>query len=698
MHGKKLLFLAGAVILVLATAGSALAVGDAPYNRPNPLMDYVPQERAIYDTRYDLLEEEDCRACHGNSMADRHHYTNIVLIYNRCVDCHAIIDEAPGVQVISDCTNSNCHSWDDVGEMDDSGSPPNGWHHATNYSDSENCTVCHGGGVVAEILPDVVSFSSYPPTVVTPTPYSCENCHWNQGFIAAADRTLIPNGIDPLNDPEDAGHPSTYNHFDRWGNPIGYFEYALDTASGVIPKDILQNYDTHHMGIKGNVASECFKCHANDINDPDWDPTNEELIRYCQICHDINSLHRIFEHVGPVGGDGTQLAVKGWDAVGFHVPGATDPPVVYRRFEANEQCFGCHGGAVPTIVLDTMVAPVITAMDPMAGCPGAHVSLTGTDFDPENIGVIPGREVQFKISGTWTSVPIYSWIDTEVVFEVPGWVMPPGNYKVRVYDQNRDPTFKWSNQVIFTLKDCNSPQTIVRSEGPCDTVKVVLSNPTGVGFGGAQDTISAPGANDGVYRTIMISTSQGEYIPTQITNWANTAVQFRFKNFFEDLDGDYIQGAGDVNLPWCNTLELGAWNVFIRYIFYTDVDNSDSYTDGDFIHQIESSNPLVYVLTDDLNITKLNPKAAPADTVIKIIGINFGATQDGGEVRLGTKPQYNNGALTKGKVQKRIRLWSNTKIKFKLKVPAAWYPILKKRYVWVVKAGEVSDKKYVDIQ
>jgi len=688
MHGKKFLFLAGFVAIVLATSvGAAWAVGNADYNRPNPLMDYVPQENGIYDTRYDYLVESDCRACHGDSLADRHHYSNIVLIYNRCTDCHEILPEPPGVVVIRDCTTSGCHSWDDVGEMDDSGLPPNGWHHSTDLSGSENCVACHDRNFVAEITP-FSSFQQYPPSVVTPTPFSCENCHWDQDVAAAQVGFDGTQGTANL-----AGHPSTFDHQDQWGNPVGYFEYA---------KPILSNWDNHHQGIWGNVAPECQKCHANDPNSPNWDPTDLELIRYCEICHDVSTLHTIYEHVGPPGTGGGD-AVNGWEKVGFHVPGSgDDEPVVYRTFEANEQCFGCHGDAVPTIDLVTDVAPVISAggIEPTAGCPGALVTLTGTNFDPETIGQIVGREVQFKISGNWTDVYVHSWTDTQIVFEVPAWTLAPGNYLVRVFDDNRSPAAnKKSNSVNFTVMDCNSPTTITPDSGPCTTNNITLAGPTGIGFGAAQDTLTAAGATDGVFRVVQVSASQGNYIALQVPTWSNTEVKFKFKRFFEDLDGDYFQDANEPTIEWCDGLALGTWNVFIKYIFYGDSDSSGAYSGSDDImYQVESSNPLIFELTDDPYVTALNPTTIVKGSKLRIIGVNFGPTQQpGDEVRIGKKSQYETDPLNKGSVLSNVRNWSNTKVvvKFKQGVKNAWIPSTK--YVWVVKDGQVSNRSAIKI-
>ncbi len=675
MQGKKFLFLAGAMVLLLATAGTVLAL-NADYNRPNPLMDYVPQEVGIYDTRYDHLGEMDCRACHGDSLADRHHYTDTVLRDKLCTPCHAIIPDPPGVVVIRDCTTSGCHDWIDVGT--------NGWHHNTNLSESENCVACHDRNVVAEITP-FSSFAEYPDSVVTPTPFSCENCHWDQATVDA-----VP-GFNPGVSPDsDAGHPSTFDHYNEWGQYIGYYEYN---------KDIVGNFDTHHMGFKGNVASQCWKCHSNDPLDPSWDPFNPELIRYCEICHDIGTLHTIAEHVGPPGTGGGD-AVDGWEAVDFHVPGTSGNPTTYRTFEANEQCLGCHGDGLPPYLNapDPIAASSITGITPEAGCPGALVELSGSLFGETYIE--GERHVQFKVGTSWQDVPVYSWAHDLVVFEVPAWTFAPGNYKLRVVCDDAPAGLKNSNQVIFTLYDCASPNAIngnsnpAFDSGPADTV-ITLDSGTGQ-FGNSQDTLpGGAGADNGTYHAVEVVASQGTYVALNVNTWNSTKVKFRFRHFFEDLDGDYIQDVGEPTILWCDDLNLGTYSVYLKYIFYEDVDVSGGYTDGDTMFQVETSNPVTFELTNEPLIRANNPKQASATTRVRVLGLNFGPTQTTGEVRVGTRAQYNSDPFNKGKLQNRIKMWSSTKIAFRLKVPATWSG--KRRFVWVIKDGVVSNRRPLDI-
>ena len=76
------LFMLLAIVAVFCIIDTSMAY--ETHNRPKPFMDYVPQERGQLDTRYDKLNEDHCRDCHGISAANRHHATDRVLILRAC--------------------------------------------------------------------------------------------------------------------------------------------------------------------------------------------------------------------------------------------------------------------------------------------------------------------------------------------------------------------------------------------------------------------------------------------------------------------------------------------------------------------------------------------------------------------------------------------------------------------------------------
>jgi hypothetical protein len=436
MFKKTFLFSAATVLVAMMSAATASALLDT-WNRPNPLMDYVSQEMGMYDTTYDLLTDTDCRGCHGDNLADRHHYSPLGLA-GQCDGCHDIISEPPGVFPVRDCTTGGCHSWDDV--------YANGWHHDTDLSAAENCVICHSPNLVAPIGP-FTSFQEYPPSVVTPTPFSCENCHWGQSVVdahALFDGTISTQAL--------AGHPSSFDHYNEWGDFVGYYEYK---------REIFGNHDTHHLGF-----TDCSACHSVDPNDSSWDPDDPELIRYCETCHSVGTLLRIFPHVGPPGTGGGPAA-EGWEAVGFHVGGSSsDLPIVYRgdnadgfstnpveSFEANEMCFGCHEPLPPYDSRECSPGIRINprGIVPAAGQAISLVELTGECFG-DTYG--EGRAVQLKrrVDGAeWIDMPISSWADDRIVFEIPCGTLTPGNYWVRVHNEGSTGSNHYSNQVVFTF-------------------------------------------------------------------------------------------------------------------------------------------------------------------------------------------------------------------------------------------------------
>jgi hypothetical protein len=331
---KFLIFLCAA--LVLATTGLALALC-TDYSRPYPLMDYVSQEKGIYDTSSGNLVEKDCRECHWLSTADRHHGTPTVVRDHLCLPCHTLCTigtpNCPnGYTIERNCLAAGCHD-----------SNVNGGHHAVDLTNADVCITCHNPNLIDELSP-LIDFNTYQPQVnFLPTPFSCENCHWRQTITA---KHYLNDGN---SDPNNPGHPSTYNHYDKWGIFIGFHEYPLP---------INGNMDTHHMGF------ECVTCHSGDPNNLSCnDPI---LIRYCERCHSIASLHSIDAHMSES---------NGWEAV-------ADPdgePSVYRTFTANGKCLACHGGAVQDYTGGLLNKPAIDmgleGVSPAAGSPGAIITL-----------------------------------------------------------------------------------------------------------------------------------------------------------------------------------------------------------------------------------------------------------------------------------------------------------------------------------
>ena len=162
---KVVLILLLSIIMTFVTgiAGTVWAQG-AAYNRPNPSMDYVPQELGIYDTMYNELTEQNCRTCHGNSTSDRHQGVPMAVNDHLCNPCHTLCTEgAPdcenGITIHRNCLTSGCHSWNDVQFGNQK------WHHNTDLTDPENCIACHNPNLIGKISPFHACAESPPPVI-----------------------------------------------------------------------------------------------------------------------------------------------------------------------------------------------------------------------------------------------------------------------------------------------------------------------------------------------------------------------------------------------------------------------------------------------------------------------------------------------------------------------------------------------------
>ena len=691
---KRYLRLAALAMPFLGMPVALWALCPAVYNRPTPMMDYVPQEIGIYDTQYSELNENDCRGCHGNSTADRHHFSETAR-GGQCTPCHEIIPDPPGVVVIRDCVTPGCHATFD-----------NGWHHLTDMAAAENCVACHGRQVVDEITP-FRDHQMYPPTVVTPTPFSCENCHWEQSHSATGN-------------PDNPGHPSTYDHYDPWGNFVGFFEYS---------RPVYGNFDTHHMGWQGFVAGQCYKCHSQDPQNPEWDPYDPEIMRYCEICHNVGTLHTIGPHVE---------YHSGWQAVGFHVPGHPGEfscddydPTAYRTwsptgpyapettpgFTPDEQCLGCHGDDLPP--WDPPVPPCPPVIDtgtfgiqPNHGCCGVMVTLRGQCFGAEHL---PGFSVQIRaVDPTpWFDVfAIHAWTDTLIEFEIPCYFLAPGNYYVRV----KTPAGV-SNSRVFTVEGCPSLLTIDPLLGPCGTWIKFFGE---IGdFGPAREQMFD--SYYGVRRVVDFKASSGTYTIVAYTSWNEDSKERSFRvafyYFFEDgVDPNtgqrnFVRDDGSSSCPEepmisrCEGLTLGLYSAYVKAIYFGDEDSSGGLSCGDTIFQVAKSDPVYFELTNEPIIYKLNPREIERSyvdgygethmNVVRIFGHNFGPTQEfGDEVRIGSVNQYLSDPFTLGFVQNKVQ-WASTLIKAAVVLPPSAEG--KTGVLWVIKDGMVTNAKLITI-
>jgi hypothetical protein len=288
----------------------------------------------------------------------------------------------------------------------------------------------------------------------------------------------------------------------------------------------------------------------------------------------------------------------------------------------------------------------------------------------------------------WTDMPIQSWSDNLIVFEVFCGTLNPGNYRVRVRNQNGI-----SNQLGFTFtKDSLACGPL--DSAPC-TATITLNNLAN-SYGASQDSISAPGATDGQYRVVDLISSQGTFSALKIAKWESNKIKIKLTDIFRDLDTrNYVQDEGEPTLDACN-LDPGNFRIFIRTITYSDDDQTGTFSAGDTILQVSNDAPFfTFELTEDPYIAKTKPKQCANQSRLVLKGIHFGDTQGGGVVRIGKKSDAEDPALGKGKLLDRVKKWQNEKVVVRLKVKSQWEG--KKRFVWIEKDGIKSNYKKLEI-
>lgn len=633
--GKKF-FKASVMVLLVVSTTTVIWALDGDYNRPNPLLDYVPQEIGLYDTFYDELVEADCRNCHGNSLADRHHDMKkpSVLVPGTtdldCLICHTDGDPSnSGAPVTHDCKTSGCHSLTDVQTGNQR------WHHNTEAAAAFNCTQCHS----PKILGPITSFQDFltvPPTHITPMPFSCENCHWDQDL----------SGIHPYG------------------------------SSGQYGKSILGNYDTHHMGFTGRVGNECYLCHAgSDVDSPDWDTTNREIIRYCEKCHTPKTLHA-FSVVSPdpMGITPHVSSTDAWEAAGFHVvgdAGETDPtdvnPTTARTFVTQEMCNGCHADYIPQGPATPVNLPVINAdgINPTQGQCYQEITLTGSDFGPV---FVPGASfVQMSSGSLWINMPIDSWTDNQVVFTLPCQAVGYGMQSVRIIT-----VAGTSNTVSFMVTDGPSLSSITPATGDHGQWLTL----TGSSFGTDQTAMhdDVYGLHTQIELSDTKTGSSGMIVLLEYQNWTDTSIEGRFNNYYVDSGlgsgRNYVQDpVSEPTILAGEGLYDGDYNVVVRSIIFMDNDLDDTLSIGDTVVQTMASDPQVFTRVKTPSLWSALPSTISGGQILTLYGVSLGTSGSGTMVMYGDQAAYDGDTGTAFGMGAIAWSWSNTRIM--IDVPAA---------------------------
>jgi hypothetical protein len=386
------------------------------------------------------------------------------------------------------------------------------------------------------------------------------------------------------------------------------------------------------------------------------------------------------------------LAVNGWEAAGFHVPDTSNTdttdvaPAVYRTFEPNEQCFGCHQGVLPAWVPDGPEnVPAITDMTPQVSACDGYATLSGVNFGDQQT---QQRTVQVKRTsgGSWWVVPALSWASTEIAFQIPCWTFALGNFYVTVETE-----VGLSNVAVLTLTSKGSVNAISPSTGKCREIITV----NGTGFGDSQDTISG---TFGIYKAVQFASASATYTASAVGAWSGTVFRVRFGDLFEDKDGDLLRDPSEPLLRQCEDMALGTYPVYIKAIYYEDTDSSGNYSEGDPIcREIYSDlqyftveqGPALYLIQPGIvERSHYCPDGTLVNGVVRIYGWGFGPDQGDGKVYIGTGPMYTSDT---GLALERL-VWASDVIKVGVDVPSGAKGM--SLYVWVEKDGRKTDASY----
>jgi hypothetical protein len=419
--------------------------------------------------------------------------------------------------------------------------------------------------------------------------------------------------------------------------------------------------------------------------------------------------------------------VYGWEATGFHTatPGDLEPDV-YTEFTANEQCFGCHGTSLPGYFPDIPAGPpeigdvASVGLVPDIGACNGYYTLEGIYFgDDQTID----RKVFIRPTSAvdpWEELPILSWTSTRIEFQVPCWLYDEGNYGIRVITE-----VGASNVVVLKLRYQASVTATSPADGPCRTVLTIQGDDF-ENFGALGRDTGPNAEGYGEVKVVAFSasmTGDDRFVATVYGSWSDTSFQVLFGDVFLDEDGDYLQdldvdvpplgdfpGVGDTDmdgdglfdseplLRQCEDTPTGDYSIYVKTLYYEDLDASSGYSHQDLIHQITTSDPGHYfnvvaipavyaVFPSQIERSHYCPGPELVNSIVQIYGWGFGADQGDGQIFIGAGYMYPNNGVELTRTH-----WTSLKLKAAVDVgPGAKG---KQTYIWVKKNGQVTDANY----
>ena len=232
---------------------------------------------------------------------------------------------------------------------------------------------------------------------------------------------------------------------------------------------------------------------------------------------------------------------------------------------------------------------------------------------------------------------------------------------------------------------------VLPDTGLCREVMTV----NGSGFGGAQDVIDG---DVGDYKVVQVVGASGTYTAAAYCCWSDSQFRFLFGDMFSDEDQDFIRDATEPYYRQCEDFSIGQYAVYVKNIHYQDVDNSNTYSQGDLIEEVTAGGPVDFVLDSGLAVYVIDPGQVERShycpsgelvtSVVRIYGWGFGDTQGDSKVYIGTGGMWSSDTgLELGRT-----IWSDLMIKAAVDVPLGAKGMT--LYIWVEKDGVKTDDKY----
>jgi hypothetical protein len=520
---------------------------------------------------------------------------------------------------------------------------------------------------------NTVELPNYEPSSITPTPYSCENCHWPSGAIPHEASTYDGGGTGKAKFLSDwkswtgLPKPTVLPDRTKYPQPI---EANGPVYSGILnAKPYRPNEGTHHE-VAEKVFLECYNCHGtNPEIDESWDPTNPYLIRFCENCHSVGMLHSLTEHIA-----GNDI---------YRFCGVENTLVT-----TNEKCIACHGAYLLELPPLPSDRPFADRLEPNFGPPGVIVNIFSADSTCFNEDPVSGlcsfgdKRTGDKVmmgqkdeegNWYWVDVPIYSWSEHLIQIMVPSWTLQPGKTRVKVYKESIGTSaFK-----VFNVRGCPVISTINPSVGNWDQVVDIR----GEVFGVKQEKVYEDGYGYSTY--VQLYAPNDTYrVAIDPGSWNQNKVSIRLRDLLDIYTG-YLMPE--------RALYRGLWNVSVITDYFKD-DGDGKYNyglagldtpsnpqgtgTGDELLYRAISDPVCFTVTKEPYINSIEPNIVPFKNTATIYGSNFGITQGTSVVKIWNK---------KKRVVKiaKIISWSKTAITFKVPYfEGAIYP--KETWVQVV--------------